>query len=74
MGKLKVLSGNEICKILSQHGFAEIRQKGSHRIMQLLQENTTVTVPVPIHKEVKLGTLQSIIRQSRLPRNLFEIS
>jgi len=30
------------------------------------------TVPVPDHDEIRLGTLQSIIRQSGLPRSLFE--
>jgi predicted RNA binding protein YcfA (HicA-like mRNA interferase family) len=29
-------------------------------------------VPVPDHVEIRIGTLQSIIRQSGLPRRLFE--
>ena len=33
----------------------------------------TVTVPVPSHSELKLGTLRSIIRQSGLSRELFEV-
>ncbi len=40
--------------------------------MQAKNDNTTITVPVPDHKELKMGTLQSIIRQSKLPRELFE--
>ncbi len=40
--------------------------------MQLKTEETIITVPVPNHTEVKIGTLQSIIRQSGLPRHLFE--
>ena len=32
----------------------------------------TVTVPVPDHPELKIGTLLSIIRQSGLPRAEFE--
>lgn len=32
----------------------------------------TVTVPVPDHAELAIGTLLSIIRQSRLPRAAFE--
>lgn len=58
--------------IMAQHGFDEIRQKGSHIIMQKQQGNTTVTVPVPNHAELKVGTLLGIIRQSGLPRSLFE--
>ena len=40
--------------------------------MQKRVEGSTVTVPVPDHDEVRIGTLQSIIRQSGLPRTLFE--
>lgn len=49
------------------YGFIMIRQKGSHIIMQKKVGNTTITVPVPNHSEVKIGTLQSIIRQSEIP-------
>jgi len=35
-------------------------------------EDTTNTVPVPLHDPVKRGMLSSIIRQSELPRALFE--
>jgi predicted RNA binding protein YcfA (HicA-like mRNA interferase family) len=41
--------------------------------MQLKTETTTVTVPVPLHDELRRGTLQSIIRQSGLAKTLFEI-
>ena len=33
---------------------------------------TTKTIPVPDHKELKTGTLSNIIKQSKLPRSLFE--
>ncbi|MFP4182915.1 MAG: type II toxin-antitoxin system HicA family toxin, partial [Thiohalospira sp.] len=35
-------------------------------------EGGTTTVPVPDHKELKIGTMQSIVRQSGLPRAEFE--
>ncbi|MDY6802627.1 MAG: type II toxin-antitoxin system HicA family toxin [Cyanobacteriota bacterium] len=73
MGKLKVLSAKEVCKILDKGGFVEVRVRGSHIIMQLRTENSTVTVPVPNYKEIRIGTLQSIIRQSGLPRYEFEV-
>lgn len=40
--------------------------------MQKRVGDTTVTVPVPDHPELRTGTLQSIIRQSGLPRATFE--
>ncbi|WP_448560606.1 type II toxin-antitoxin system HicA family toxin [Trichothermofontia sp.] len=67
MGKLRVLSAQEVCKILEQHGFIQIRQRGSHIIMQKRNEGSTITVPIPNYAEIRLGTLQSIIRQSGLP-------
>jgi predicted RNA binding protein YcfA (HicA-like mRNA interferase family) len=72
LGKLRVISGQEVCKILAQHGFVQVRQRGSHIVMQKKVENSTITVPVPNHSELRVGTLQSIIRQSGLPRSLFE--
>jgi predicted RNA binding protein YcfA (HicA-like mRNA interferase family) len=61
-----------VCNILSQNGFVQVRQKGSHIIMQRKVDNSTTTVPVPDHREIKIGTLQSIIRQSGLLKQLFE--
>ena len=72
MAKLRVLSGKEVCAILAQHEFFEVRRRGSHIVMQRRLPGTTVTVPVPDHAELRIGTLQSIIRQSGVPRSEFE--
>lgn len=60
-----------MCVILRQHGFEQVRQRGSHIIMQKQVPGSTITVPLPDHKEVRIGTLMSIIRQSGLDRSLF---
>jgi len=73
LGKLRVLSGQQLCAILAQHGFIEVRRRGSHIVMQKKMDNTTITVPVPNHSEIRIGTLQSIIRQSGIARSEFEI-
>ena len=72
MPKLGVFSGHDICRLLSEHGFFLVRQKGSHAIMQMQTPRGTITVPVPLHREIRMGTLLSIIRQSQLPRTYFE--
>ncbi|MCE5311825.1 MAG: type II toxin-antitoxin system HicA family toxin [Nitrospiraceae bacterium] len=72
MGKLRILAGKDVCNILAQHGFIMVRQHGSHMIMQKKLQDTTVTVPVPNHAEIRIGTLQSIIRQSGISRSEFE--
>lgn len=41
--------------------------------MQKKLEESTVTVPVPNHEQLALGTLSSIIRQSGVPRVSFEV-
>lgn len=71
---MRVLSAAEVCRILEQNGFIQVRQRGSHIIMQRRLPDTTVTLPVPNYLEIRIGTLQSIIRQSGLPRYLFEVS
>jgi predicted RNA binding protein YcfA (HicA-like mRNA interferase family) len=72
MAKLRVLSGRDVCRILEQHGFQIVRQRGSHIVMQRRTDLGTVTVPIPDHPEIRIGTLQSIIRQSGIPRTAFE--
>ena len=74
MPRLRRLSGREVCKILETHGFVEVRQRGSHVVMQRKLPGTTITVPVPDHREIKTGTLLSIIRQSQVPRSAFEVA
>ncbi|MDP1808213.1 MAG: type II toxin-antitoxin system HicA family toxin [Actinomycetota bacterium] len=72
MGNLRVLSGKVVCVILEAHGFLEVRRQGSHIIMQKKLPDSTITVPVPNHREIRVGTLQSIIRQSSVARTEFE--
>ena len=73
MGRLRVLSGKQVCAVLAGHGFAAVRQRGSHIIMQKHIAHSTITVPVPNHREIAIGTLLSIIRQSHVPRAAFEV-
>ena len=72
MGRLRRLSGQGVMQILAHNGFAEIRRRGTHVVMQKHVGDSTVTVVVPDHKEIRIGTLASIVRQSQLPRHLFE--
>lgn len=72
MPKLGIFSGKDVCRLLERHGFVCVRLRGSHAVMQKAQDRSTITVPVPLHREIRIGTLQSIIRQSGLPKSLFE--
>jgi predicted RNA binding protein YcfA (HicA-like mRNA interferase family) len=72
MVRLKILSAKQVCEILARHGFEEVRRRGSHIVMQKKSPVGTITVPVPNHDEIRIGTLLSIIRQSGLNRVEFE--
>lgn len=71
MSKLPHLSGKEVIKALSKVGFQPARQKGSHVILVKQSENGKLGVPVPLHKEIDIGTLLDIIRQAGLKREEF---
>ena len=71
MPKLPVLSGQEVRRILEAHGYQQVRQRGSHLVMQKSEEGGTTTIPVPDHSELRTGTLRSIIRQSGLAVEAF---
>ena len=62
MPKLPVMSGQEIVQLLEQAGFVQVRQRGSHVIMRRANAGCVV----PLHKEVKTGTLAGILRQAGL--------
>lgn len=72
MAKLRARSEREVFQILAEHGFVEVRRRGSHIAMQRRTATGTVTVPVPDHHEIRLGTLQSIIRQNSIAHSEFE--
>jgi len=72
LGKVPVLSGRDVCAVLARHGFAEVRRRGSHIVMQKKFADSTVTVPIPDHKELRKGTVLGIIKQSRIPKAEFE--
>ena len=67
MPKLPVLSGAEIVRALEKLGFAQMRQRGSHVVMRRGSAGTVV----PLHREVKLGTLNGILRQAQIAADDF---
>ena len=62
MPKLPVLSGRDVIGILERLGFEQMRQRGSHVVMR----RGAAGCVVPLHAEVKRGTLSGIIRQAGL--------
>lgn len=64
MPKLPTVSGKDVIKALMKKGFQHIRTRGSHAILTKQTEQSKVTLPVPLHKELAKGTLKSIMNQS----------
>jgi predicted RNA binding protein YcfA (HicA-like mRNA interferase family) len=64
----KLFSSKQIIDILYRNGFVFISQKGSHA--KFAMNDKTVIVPTP-KKEIPMGTLRSIIRQSGLNADEF---
>ncbi len=69
MPKLPVLSANKVVKALKRAGFKIIRQSGSH--IHLWNKKRRILVTVPNHKELAKGTLNAIIKQSKMNREEF---
>ena len=67
MPKLPVLSGTEVVKMRERLAFEQVRKRGSHIIMR----RGSAGKVVPLHKELKTGTLAGIIRQAGLTQDEF---
>lgn len=66
---MKPIKPRLMVKVLEKHGFIFVRQKGSHR----LYRKNDLRVTIPYHnKDLKPGTLQSIIKQSGITREELE--
>ena len=67
MPKLPHVSGAAVVKALERLGFAKIRQSGSHVIMRRGSKGCVV----PMHREVKIGTLAGVLRQADITPDEF---
>lgn len=58
----KTFSGKDVVKALRRIGFVVDHQKGSHIFLHNLEKN--ISVIVPNHNEIKIGTLHSILKKA----------
>ena len=64
MPRLPVVSGREVISAFERAGWNVSRREGSHVI--LTKAGISVTLSVPDHREVRRGTLRSLIRKAGL--------
>ncbi len=67
MPKFPGLSGKEIIRALEKLGFRVARQSGSHVLMKRGEKGCVV----PNHKEVKVGTVNGVLRQAEVSPDEF---
>lgn len=65
--RLPVVSGADLIKALERIGWEQVRQRGSH--VRLKHPDRTVPLVIPLHRELKRGTLNGILRDAGLGRD-----
>lgn len=59
-----VVSGDQLIKVLRKDGWEVVRQRGSH--VRLKKAGRRTALVVPLHREIKRGTLGGILRDADL--------
>lgn len=72
MSKLPKISGEAMVKILVKNfGFEVSRQRGSHVTLVKYESGRKIVTVVPLHKELKLGTIMGILKLAEISRDEF---
>ncbi|MBE9226442.1 type II toxin-antitoxin system HicA family toxin [Phormidium sp. LEGE 05292] len=66
MPKLPRISSREAIRALERLGFEQVRQTGSHIVMKKATQEGTIGCVVPLHQELKVGTLSGILKQAQV--------
>ena len=64
--ELPVVSGSALIKALRRVGWEVVRQRGSH--VRLKHPGRGIFLVVPLHKELRRGTLDGILKDAKLGR------
>ena len=65
--RLPVVSGAQLIGALQKLGWEAVRQRGSH--VRLRHQDRAVSLVVPLHRELKRGTLNGILRDAGVSRD-----
>ncbi|TRU20580.1 MAG: addiction module toxin, HicA family [Microcystis aeruginosa Ma_QC_B_20070730_S2] len=66
MPKMPRISSAEVIRGLERLGFEQIRQAGSHVVLKKETEEGDIGCVVPLHRELKVGTLSGILKQAQV--------
>jgi predicted RNA binding protein YcfA (HicA-like mRNA interferase family) len=65
---LPAVSGRQLLRALQRAGFVVLRQKGSHVSMEKRSAEGYWRTIVPMHREIRPGTLSDILNQTGLSK------
>jgi predicted RNA binding protein YcfA (HicA-like mRNA interferase family) len=66
MPRMPRISSREAIRALERLGFEQVRQTGSHVVMKKETEEGETGCVVPVHRELKIGTLSGILKQAQV--------
>jgi predicted RNA binding protein YcfA (HicA-like mRNA interferase family) len=65
---LPAISGPRLVKVLRRAGFVVLRQRGSHVSLEKRSHDGYWRTIVPLHREIRPGTLSDILNQTGLSK------
>lgn len=65
--RLPVVSGAGLVRALEKRGWRQVRQRGSH--VRLKHPDRLTSLVVPLHRELRRGTLNGILKDAALERD-----
>jgi predicted RNA binding protein YcfA (HicA-like mRNA interferase family) len=65
--RLPAVSGDQLIGALGKLGWVSVRQRGSH--VRLKHPDRPIALVVPLHRELKRGTLAGILRDAGVERD-----
>ena len=66
---LPAISGSKLVRVLVRAGFVVLRQRGSHVSLKKNTPDGNWRTVVPLHREIRPGTLSDILKQSGLSKD-----
>lgn len=70
--KIPQISGKDVIKKLHKFGFIAVRQKGSHIRLEKRYMDKVIKITVPLHPNLKKGTLKHILKDAGLTLEEFD--
>lgn len=71
MPKLPRISSLEVIRVLERLCFYQARQTGSHIVLKKPLPDGEIVCVVPLHRELKIGTLSGVLKQAKIAPDEF---